>query len=282
MCENVYPYMMKKHVFTLVWVMLSVGFLGQTVAASARESIPMDFKVEGVDRQALVFPVNHGKSARVDSAPLVFCFHGHGGSARQASLSFRIHEQWPEAIVVYPQGLPTPGQLTDAGGKRTGWQSNLGDQGDRDFRFFDVMLRELSIALQIDSKRVYVMGHSNGGGFTYLLWAYRGDRIAAVAPCAALSMRVARDLKPKPCLHIAGKEDSLVKFSWQERMMSSVKRTNQCQNIGEAWAKDCLLYKPVDEKVGAPMVQFIHGGAHRYPDEATPLIVRFFKGIQAH
>ncbi len=44
---KVYPYMMKKHLFTVVLVLLSVGFMGRTVAANARESIPMDFKVNG-------------------------------------------------------------------------------------------------------------------------------------------------------------------------------------------------------------------------------------------
>jgi hypothetical protein len=39
--------MMKKHLFTVVLVLLSVGFMGRTVAPNVRESIPMDFKVNG-------------------------------------------------------------------------------------------------------------------------------------------------------------------------------------------------------------------------------------------
>ena len=42
--------MMKKHLFTVGWVMLSVGFLGRAVAANTRGPIPINFKVEGVDR----------------------------------------------------------------------------------------------------------------------------------------------------------------------------------------------------------------------------------------
>lgn len=252
-------------------------------AVQAREPIQMDFKVSDMDRQAMIYPPvteEKAKTAKGKTVPVVFCFHGHGGGSSQAAKSFKMHEAWPEALVVYPQGVPTPGQLTDAAGKREGWQAKFGDHGDRDLKFFDVMLKELAKIYLIDSNRVFVMGHSNGGGFTYLLWAHRGDKITAVAPCASLSMQVVGQLKPKPCLHIAARGDRLVKFSWQERMMSEVKRINGCQEKGEAWAPDCLLYKPVNKKVGAPMVQYIHDGTHRYPDQATAMMVKFFKEME--
>jgi polyhydroxybutyrate depolymerase len=283
-CENLQLLIRAKVYLSMIktWILslaISISFYG---SVKARESISMDFKVDGANRETLVFPVTKQKTTKSKPVPLVFCFHGHGGGSRQASMSFRMHDEWPDAMVVYPQGLPTPGQLTDAEGKRNGWQAKQGDQRDKDLKFFDVMLFELSKLYPIDAKRVFVMGHSNGGGFTYLLWAYRGDKIAAVAPCAALSMSVVKDLKPKACLHIAGKNDRLVKFAWQEKMMSSVKDTNGCKEEGEVWAKHCLLYKPANEKVGAPMVQCIHDGTHRYPDDATELMVKFFKEVQIH
>lgn len=61
---------------------------------------------------------------------------------------------------------------------------------------------------------VYAMGHSNGGAFTYLLWATRGDVLAAVAPSGAAAGRSLPDLKPKPVLHVAGEKDELVRFEW--------------------------------------------------------------------
>ena len=60
-----------------------------------------------------------------------------------AARSFRYHELWPEAIVVYMQGLKTPGQLTDPKGLRAGWQKEKGDQDDRDLKFFDAVLQSL-------------------------------------------------------------------------------------------------------------------------------------------
>jgi polyhydroxybutyrate depolymerase len=55
----------------------------------------------------------------------------------------------------------------------------------------------------LDVKRIYCTGHSNGGGFTYLLWLARGDVFAAVAPSSAAA-RYANQLPPKPALILGG------------------------------------------------------------------------------
>jgi polyhydroxybutyrate depolymerase len=201
-------------------------------------------------------------------------FHGHGGNSRNAARSFGIHRQWPEAIAVYPQGLNTPGRRTDPEGKKPGWQHGAGAQGDRDLKFFDAMLARLRQDYKVDQKRIYSTGHSNGGGFTYLLWAERGSVFAAVAPSGSAAIRSLPKLKPKPCLHIAGEKDPLVKFSWQKATMDAVRKLNGCEGDGQEWAKDSKLYP---SKSGTPLVTFIHPGGHGFPAEAPPLIVRFFK-----
>lgn len=234
------------------------------------EPTRMVWTVDDVAREALVsIPSEPGPAG----APVVFVFHGHGGNMRYVARSFHIHKLWPEAIVVYPQGLPTPGQLTDPEGKRAGWQRTAGDQGDRDLKLFDAMLTTLKEKHRVDESRVYATGHSNGGGFTYLLWATRPDIFAAVAPSAAGGRNI-RSLKPLPAFHLAGEKDTLVRFDMQRRVMEAVRETNGCEGDGEKWAEGCLLYP---SKTDTPFVSFIHPGGHQFPDEAPPLIVRFFK-----
>jgi polyhydroxybutyrate depolymerase len=184
-------------------------------------------------------------------------------------------------MVIYPQGLPTPGRLTDPEGKYNGWQEAAGFQEDRDLKFFDALLAELGRRYPIDQKRLFVMGHSNGGAFTYLLWAKRSKEIAAVAPCAAVGPRAIEPLTPKPCLHLAAKNDFLVKYEWQEKMMAKVKRLNGCEEIGTVWAPDAIRYEAKEKTTGAPMIQYIHQQGHRYPDQATALMVKFFREISA-
>jgi polyhydroxybutyrate depolymerase len=226
-------------------------------------------KVGGLDRNALVYP----PTKETDAAPVVFAFHGHGGTAKSAARSFHFQDLWPEAIVVYMQGVPTPGRLTDPQGKRNGWQHDVGDHEDRDVRFFDAVLESLRKEHKIDEDRVYATGHSNGAAFTYVLWAARPEVLAAVAPSAGGSRSI-RSLQPLPALHIAGRNDPLVKFAGQQLVMAAVRRINGCAEEGKEWATDCLIY---ESDQGTPLVTFIHSGDHKYPAEAPELIVRFFK-----
>ncbi len=267
-----------------------------------------EWKVDGVVREALV---HVPATAKTNTAPVVFAFHGHGGSMSNAARSFGYHTLWPEAIVVYMQGLNTPGRLTDPEGKRPGWQQGVGDQNDRDLKFFDAVLASLKKDYKVDAKRLYSTGHSNGGSFTYLLWEARGHLFAAFAPSASLSrslvsvsptgvgrgspLRVEPSTiparveesndgahgvtrptyLPKPVLHVAGENDPLVKFAWQKLMIDALRKLNQCGE-GKPWEQDkrCTIY---ESNVNAPVVTFIHPGTHQFPAAAPAIIVKFFK-----
>lgn len=251
--------------------LLLAGLTGQGWAAADLQHL--SWTVGGVTREALV----HVPAAPAPGgAPLVFAFHGHGGSMTQASRSFPLHEKWPEAIVVYPQGLPTVGQLTDKAGAQAGWQGMAGTQGDRDLKFFDVMLADLRQRYRVDERRIYATGHSNGGGFTYLLWAERGDVFAALAPSSALLARGFQKFQPKPALHIGSPQDELVKFSWQQRMIDYVLKLDGCGPFQPAAMGYTLYPSTSGHEVGI----YLHAGGHRYPGDVAPdLIVKFF---QAH
>lgn len=240
---------------------------------AAAELDRQTWTVDGVTREALV---HHPAGAAPRAGwPLVFAFHGHGGNMNQASRSFPIHQFWPEAIVVYPQGLPTAGALTDPEGKRPGWQGMAGGQGDRDLKFFDAMLASLRTEFRVDDKRIYATGHSNGGLFTYLLWAERGQNFAAFAPSAALLARGFQKLQPKPMLHIGSPEDSLVKFTWQAKMIDYVLALDGCGPR----QPEALGYTAYPSTKGADVATYLHPGGHRYSADAPALIVKFF---QAH
>lgn len=234
-----------------------------------------EWKVEAVARQALVHVPS---SASQTAAPVIFAFHGHGGTMAHAARTFSYHTIWPEAVVVYMQGLPTPGKLTDPEGKRSGWQSGSGDQDDRDLKFFDAVLASLKSDHKVDEKRIYATGHSNGGSFTYLLWATRGDTFAAVAPSAAVPTKGARNMKPKPVLHVAGQSDQLVKWEWQKLTMEFVRKLNGCGEAGAEWDKAGELVGTIySSKTETPFVSLISPGDHKFPSEAPKLIVKFFK-----
>ncbi len=242
------------------------------VALQADELVRHEWKVDGVVREALVYAPS---DATNEPTPVIFVFHGHGGTMANAARSFQSDMLWPGALVIYPQGLNAPGKIIDPEGKKSGWQFAAGDQGDRDLKFFDAILASLKHDYKVDPKRLYATGHSNGGSFTYLLWAERGDLFAAFAPSGSIAGPLLLRLKPKPVLHVAGENDAVVKFEWQKKTMDALRQLNQC-GAGQPWGEEklCTCYP---SKIGAPVVTFIHPGDHPLPAEAPLAIVKFFQ-----
>ncbi len=230
------------------------------------------WEVEGVNREALVsLPTVSAPIS--DATPLIFVFHGHGGTMQHAARVFSLHRHWPEAACIYLQGLPTVGRLTDPEGKKSGWQTRRGEGNDRDLKFFDAVLASFQREHKISPDRIYATGHSNGGAFTYLLWACRSDQIAAVAPSAASAGAHLQTLKPKPVLHLAGRKDALVRYAWQESTITALRKINDC----EAETALQLGINRFSSPLKCPVWCFLHPGAHGFPAQAPEWIVRFFK-----
>jgi len=187
---------------------------------------------------------------------------------------FAMHREWPEAISVYMEALPTPGRFIDFEGKQSGWQLRQGHMGDRDLKYFDALLARLKQDYQVDDRRVYAVGNSSGGYFTYLLWAARGDVLTAVAPVASEAADMLPALKPKPAIVIGGTNDQRVKYEWMRTTWEAVRKLNGCAAEGTPWAEQCTLFPSAS---GTPVVEFIHPGGHEYPKGANAAIVRFFK-----
>ena len=140
---------------------MQVALLGLLLALGARgaSAAVMTWPVDGETREAIVYPPTASRGE--ESVPLVLSFHGYGDNMHNFQHT-NVHAAWPDAIVVYFQGLQTRGGLR-------GWQVRRGDV-DRDLKLVDVALASLRRTYTIDDDRIYATGFSNGGMFTYLLW----------------------------------------------------------------------------------------------------------------
>ena len=118
--------------------------------------------------------------------PLVLVFHGGTGNGKNAKTmsGFNNVADQNGFIVAYPNGT---GRISDEiiltwnGGECCGYarQENVDDVG-----FVRAMVAELQAQVNIDSKRVYATGMSNGGILSHRLACEASDLFAAIAPVA--------------------------------------------------------------------------------------------------
>ena len=120
------------------------------------------------------------------SVPLVFVFHGGTGNAESAIRMSGFNEVADRNgfIVVYPNGtgrLSDDKLLTWNGGDCCGYaqQKNVDDVG-----FVRAIVTDLQSLADIDAKRIYATGMSNGAILSHRLACEAADVFAAVAPVA--------------------------------------------------------------------------------------------------
>jgi polyhydroxybutyrate depolymerase len=247
------------------------------------EATTIHLTVDGFEREALLF--SPGSIAQTSELPLVFVFHWHGGTMTAAAMRMGLQILWPEAVVVYPQGLPTKTlSNVDPAGIHPGWQSEANQPGigNRDVHFVAALRATVEQQHAIDDKRVYVCGFSNGAGFSYLLWALHGDGLAAIGECAGRTWPTTQLVTPRPLLAIGGRADTVDDYANQEATIQLAIALNAAgprQSCGQAdpgnpLSPDCTLYPSA---LHAPVKTLIHDGAHVYPSWASGEIVRFFK-----
>ncbi|MBI3863460.1 MAG: dienelactone hydrolase family protein [Planctomycetia bacterium] len=218
--------------------------------------------------------------------PVVLALHGvtMDGSimARFSGLNSKSDEAG--FIVVYPSGAgKKPLLYWNAGG---GWDG-FGKAPD-DVAFIGKLLDDLAGVVNVDQKRVYACGMSNGAMMCYRLASEMSDRIAAIAAVAGtIAIPESDPKRPVPVIHFHGTNDKMVPFETAEGKFRSSLRGTTVDGSIQTWIRlnacDCdskaidVLSKPDDElkvtrtcygpgKNGAEVVLVVvEGGGHTWP-----------------
>lgn len=229
-----------------------------------------EFTVDGLKRTALVY----APSVASEKAPLVFAFHGHGGNSRNSARKFDFQTEWPEAVVIYPQGLTGVKGKTDPEGVKSGWQKAPGELGDRDVHFVDAMLDWVKKNYKIDEKRIFATGHSNGSAFTWVTMATRGDKFAAFAGACGGGGFYMRNAAKKPIMVIGGTKDEIVSIESIELFIKAMVKRQECGE-GKTLEKNITLYPGSN-----PVLTYIYPGSHAMPSDAGKRIAKFFQEVK--
>jgi polyhydroxybutyrate depolymerase len=252
--------------------LMSLGASETTAAVQHPQGTTMHWTIGGVERDALVFAPRAKQGAA--KYPLVIAFHGHRGHMWNAATRMHIQTLWPQAIVVYPQGLDTT-TLMDVAGTGTGWQGKAGDFGDRDLRLFDAIVETMKRSYAVDRRRIYVTGFSNGAVFSLLLWAKRAKTIAAVGEVAGRLDPSETLTSTRALLAVAGRRDTVAPFAVQRTTIQLARVVNRASEAGSSCGRYCTFYPSTIGPV--PVKTFIHPGGHEYPSWAPAEFVKFFK-----
>ncbi len=207
-------------------------------------------------------------------APLLFAFHGYGGTGAAMNRQMDFEKLWPQAIVVYPNGLTGHANPRDPQGLKTGWQGVAGQEGDADVHFYDALLSDLAAKLPVDHSRIYLMGHSNGSAFVSLLRNERGQAIAATANSSGQPTRLIPTDPVRSMFMSMGQFDAIVPYAQQKK---AVPVAAAHLGVDPATAKVDGFLTTETGPNGIELSVYDYPGSHKPPPELPGLIVAFFQ-----
>ena len=147
--------------------------------------------------------------------PLVVVLHGYSanGFVQEAYFGMNALPDRDEALVIAPDGT------VDSTGKQF-WNADpaccdFDHKNPDDVKYIGGLIDEVLATWPVDPKRVFVIGHSNGGFMSYRMACERADVIAAIAPLAGLASSMpsaCNPSKPVNVLHMHGTMDQTVPY----------------------------------------------------------------------
>jgi polyhydroxybutyrate depolymerase len=162
--------------------------------------------VNGLERSYLLH-IPDGLDPR-SPVPVILAFHGGFGTAKYFAQTTEIHERAGQAgfVVVYPEGYGRSWNAGDCCGPAQ--RRNIDDVA-----FVQALLADLGSIINLDPRRIFATGFSNGGKLAYRLACELSERIAAIAPAAtSLGIADCNPNRPVPVLHFHGLADRYAPF----------------------------------------------------------------------
>ena len=193
------------------------------------QKLTYDFKEAGKQMEyGLFVPSSYDEDSRAhDTFPLVIALHGLHSNPQQI-LRYPGLVQLAEKhgyIVAAPMGFDTSSWYGVRGQRSLFWKpSNKGELSEKDVMN---VLELVKKSHRVDPRRIFLMGHSMGGGGTLHLGMKHPKTwraLAPIAPAIYSSPRRLKTIRDTPIIVVQGARDRLVPASRTRRWVQEMKR----------------------------------------------------------
>lgn len=277
------------------WGGVGNGYIRRTVHAEKELQMKKtECEIGGFKRFWYTYEPTAYKRKTQEKYPLIIAIHGFSCSGEffaQHSCWHRVGEE-RGCIVVYPTAYPyknTPGGsqgLRPDNAATPHWNAsgydgtlNTDPAGPDEIEFFRELLRiTLEAYPEIDTERIYVSGHSNGGMMTQRLMRYLPEKFAGFAPVGAMECRAARVPAPQDGIkrnvwYTIGEFDgagcSLDGENGNTRTLEMIAEANGIPfDLSRQYVSGPYTHTIMRNSQGVPLVRFT--GVKNWPHTITP------------
>ncbi len=149
------------------------------------------------------------------AAPLVILLHGYTatGALQEGYFQLQPSAEQRGFLYVHPDG--TKDAIGNGFWNATNACCNLGGAAVDDVAYISAIIDQVQTKYNVDPKRIYLVGHSNGGFMSYRMACDRSDKIAAIVSVAGATFADASACKPSQpvsVLQIHGTADGTINY----------------------------------------------------------------------
>ena len=173
-----------------------------------------------------------------DTSPMPLLYLLNGGSVGRTPFAqqskFEAMADREGIVLVVPVGQKLPSN-------ESAWQLNTDSSSMQDIDYIEAIYTDVSSRATIDANRVYAIGYSLGGMFSYELACQMSHRFAAIGSLAG-SMPVAPSscdpYRNVPILHVHGVQDEIIPYSspWDWKAWDAVGTMRGTPSLIEFWS----------------------------------------------
>ena len=148
--------------------------------------------------------------------PLVVMLHGYSANAALQEIFFRLQPQAEAAGFLYARPEGTVDGLGNRFWNATDACCNLGDRDVDDVAYLRAVIDDVAARHTVDPRRVFVIGHSNGGFMAHRLACDAADRVAAIVSFAGATFADPSrcvPARPVSMLQIHGSIDPVIAYN---------------------------------------------------------------------